>query len=253
MLNRFVGKTTLVTGGGSGIGQAAALLFAREGAQVVIADVNEAGGAATAKQIEGGGGRALFVPTDVTHAHDVEALLARTVATFGGLDCAFNNAGVSGDEMTTTECTEDNWDRVITTNLKSIWLCMKYEIPALLGHGGGAIVNTSSISGLIGLRGWPAYCASKHGIIGLTKVAALEYCQQGVRINAVCPGVIHTPMLDASFRNNPQAKDALAASEPIGRMGRPDEVAEVVAWLCSDAASFMVGSAVSVDGGFVAQ
>lgn len=253
MAERLVHRTTLVTGAGSGIGQATALLFAQEGGQVVVADQDADAGQDTVQRIHDVGGTAIFVPTDVSSPHAVAALVQRALATFGRLDCAVNNAGVSGVEASTAECSEENWDRVLATNLKGVWLCMKYEIPAMLEQGRGAIVNTSSISGLIGLAGWPAYCASKHGILGLTKVAALEYCRRGIRINAVCPGVIHTPMLEGSFRDNPQARDALAASEPIGRMGQPEEVAAAIVWLCSDAASFMVGSCVSIDGGFVAQ
>lgn len=250
---QYAGKTVLITGGGSGIGQAAALLFARAGANVVVADVNDEAGEATVRHIKEQDSQAIFVRTDVTQATDVEALVAHTVATFGRLDCAFNNAGISGEECSTVACTEDNWDRVLSINLKGIWLCMKYEIAHMLRQSSGAIVNSSSISGLIALRGWPAYVASKHGIIGLTKVAALENCQAGIRINAICPGVIETPMLAGSFRANPAAKDALAALEQIGRMGAPEEVAEAVLWLCSDAASFVLGSCLSVDDGFVAQ
>jgi NAD(P)-dependent dehydrogenase (short-subunit alcohol dehydrogenase family) len=252
MTGLVAGKVALVTGGGSGIGRASALTFAREGAKVVVADVAVEGGEETVRLIQQHGGEAIFVKTDVARAAEVEALVARAVQTYGRLDCAHNNAGIEGAAATTVDYAEDAWERVIAVNLKGVWLCMKYEIPQLLKQGGGALVNTASTAGLVGYRGGSAYVASKHGVVGLTKTAALEYAKAGVRVNAVCPGAIDTPMMGRLTGNRPQRAERMAAAEPVGRMGRPEEIAEAVVWLCSEAASFVTGHAMAVDGGLTA-
>ncbi|MBI3796039.1 MAG: SDR family oxidoreductase [Deltaproteobacteria bacterium] len=251
MANLVAGKVALVTGGGSGIGRASALTFAREGAKVVVADVAVEGGEETVRLIQQRGGEASFVKTNVSQAADVEALVARAVQTYGRLDCAHNNAGIEGAAATTVDYAEDAWERVIAINLKGVWLCMKYEIPQMLKQG-GAIVNTASTAGLVGYRGGAAYVASKHGVVGLTKTAALEYAKAGVRVNAVCPGAIDTPMMGRITGHRPQRAERMAASEPVGRMGQPEEIAEAVVWLCSEAASFVTGHAMAVDGGITA-
>jgi len=255
MADRFDGKVALVTGGSSGIGRAAALAFAHEKAKVVIADVAVEGGEETVAMIKRAGGDALFVSTDVSQASAVEALMAKVLATYGRLDCAHNNAGISsGVRAATADVPEDVWDRVIAINLKGVWLSMKYEIPLMLAHGGGAIVNMSSGFGLVGNpNGGAAYVTSKHGIVGLTKTAALEYAKAGIRINAVCPGVIRTPLIEHIMQREPQFAAQMTARHPIGRFGTVEEVAETILWLCSDAASFVTGHAMAVDGGFVAQ
>ena len=199
------------------------------------------------------GGEATFVQVDVTSASAVETLISKTVETYGRLDCAHNNAGISGGgRAPTAEYPEETWHQVIAVNLTGVWFCMKYEIPQMLQQGGGVIVNTASVAGLIGGRGLAAYVASKHGVVGLTKTAALEYAQQGIRVNCVCPGVIHTPMT-AGGLSDPERRARIIASEPMGRVGTPEEIAEAVVWLCSDAASFVTGHTMTVDGGFVAQ
>jgi NAD(P)-dependent dehydrogenase (short-subunit alcohol dehydrogenase family) len=253
MAGRVAGKVTIVTGGGSGIGRATALAFAREGAKVVVADIVIAGGEETVRMIKAAGGEAIFVKTDVVKTAEVEALVKKTVDTYGRLDCAFNNAGIEGEIAPTADCTEENWDRVVDVDLKSVWLCMKYEIQQMLKQGSGAIVNTASVAGLVGFQGIPAYVAAKHGVNGLTKTAALEYAKSGIRVNAVCPGVIQTPMVERAFRSSPQFGEAAAALEPVGRLGKPEEIAEAVVWLCSDAASFVTGLPMAVDGGLIAQ
>jgi NAD(P)-dependent dehydrogenase (short-subunit alcohol dehydrogenase family) len=253
MQGRLQGKAALVTGGASGIGRAAALAFAREGAKVVVSDVVVAGGEETVALIKAAGGEAFFVKADVAKPAEVEALIASVVAAYGRLDCALNNAGIEGVMASTVDCTEENWDRIIAVNLKGVWLCMKAEIAQMLKQGGGAIVNTASVAGLVGFAGLPAYVASKHGVVGLTKTAALEYAKSGIRINAVCPGVIQTPMLERLFQSNPQAGETIAALEPVGRLGKPEEIAEAAVWLCSDAASFVTGLPMAVDGGLIAQ
>jgi NAD(P)-dependent dehydrogenase (short-subunit alcohol dehydrogenase family) len=252
-MKRLDGKIALVTGGSSGIGRAAALAFAREGATVVIADVLIEGSEETVQMIEKSEGQAIFFRTDVSKSDEVEALIKKTAKTYGRLDCAFNNAGIGGGRAATAECTEEEWDRIININLKGVWLCMKYEIPQMLKQGGGAIVNTASVAGLVGFKGTPAYVASKHGVVGLTKAAALEYATSGIRINAVCPGVIRTPMIDRIVAARPQMEKVYTAMHPVGRLGEPEEIAEAVVWLCSDAASFVTGHAMVVDGGLVAQ
>lgn len=256
MAPNLKGKVALVTGGGSGIGRATAMAFAREGAKVAIADYVPEGGERTAKEIAAAGGQAIFIHADVADGPQVEAMVNKIVQTWGRLDCAHNNAGIEGRMANVAECTEENFDRVIAINLKGVWLCMKYEIPQMLKHGGGAIVNTASVAGLVGFRGLVAYNASKGGVVMMTKTAALEYAQQGIRVNAVCPGVIRTPMvarmLDASTLETYTEKD-LEAAEPVGRMGKPEEIAEAVVWLCSEASSFVTGLPMAVDGGWIAQ
>jgi len=247
------GKVALVTGGGSGIGRATALIFAREGAKVVVADILVAGGEETVRLIKAAGGDAVFVKTDVSKTAEVEALVNKAVATYGRLDCAHNNAGIEGATGRTPDYKEEDWDRVIRINLTGVWLCMKYEIPQMLKQGGGAIVNTASDAGLLGVPQMPAYVASKHGVVGLTKTAALEYAKSGIRVNAVCPGVINTPMVERITSQRPGRADRMAAAEPVGRMGRPEEIGEAVVWLCSDAASFVTGLPMPVDGGIIAQ
>jgi NAD(P)-dependent dehydrogenase (short-subunit alcohol dehydrogenase family) len=247
------GKVALVTGGSSGIGRAAAIAFSREGAKVVVADVQADGGNETVDMIKKSGGSAIFVKTDVSKAKEVEALVKKAVESYGRIDCAFNNAGIEGVQGPTADCTEENWDRTLGINLKGVWLCMKFEIPQMLKQGKGAIVNTASIAGRVGFVNLPAYCASKGGVIQLTKTVALEYAKAGLRINAVCPGVIKTPMIDRFTHGSKEAEAQFAAGEPVGRLGTPEEIAEAVVWLCSDRASFVTGHPMVVDGGWIAQ
>lgn len=245
-------KVALVTGASSGIGRATALVFAREGAKVVVADLNVVGGQETVQLVKTAGGEAVFVETDVSQAASVEAMVQTALDTYGRLDCAHNNAGVEGVLSRTAEQTEQDWEPVIRINLKGVWLCMKYELPHMVQQGSGAIVNTASGAGLIGVKRMAAYVASKHGVIGLTKTAALEYAKSGVRVNAVCPGVIQTAMVERVSGRRPDVLEKMIAAEPIGRSGQPEEIAESVVWLCSDAASFVTGHAMAVDGGAVA-
>src|SRR5712671_6587364 len=208
------GKIALVTGGGSGIGRATALKLAKEGAKVMIADYVPEGGERTVRMIEEAGGEASFVAADVSVTKQVEAMVAKTIASYGRIDCAFNNAGIEGRMANTVECTEETWDRTIAINLKGVWLCMKYEIPQMLKQGGGTIVNTASIAGLVGFEGLPAYNASKHGVVGLTKTAALEYAQKNIRVNCVCPGVIQTPMVARLMDSGNMNENDMRAFEP---------------------------------------
>ncbi len=247
----FKNKVALVTGGSFGIGRAAAIAFAARGAKVVVADWVEDN--ETLNIIKSAGGEVLFIKCDVSSNENVKMMIDKTVSQFGRLDYAFNNAGVEGLSAPTHECTNENWDKTIGINLKGEWLCMKYEIQQMLKQNKGTIVNNASIAGLVGFPNIPAYVASKHGIIGLTKNAALEYARSGIRVNAVCPGVIKTPMIDRFTGKNKVVEKQFESLEPVGRLGQPDEVAEAVIWLCSDASSFVTGQALAVDGGWVAQ
>ena len=252
-MKEFEGKAALVTGGGSGIGRATALAFARQGAQVVIGNRNVQRGEETVAMIRNAGGTASFKRTDVLVAAEIESLVDHAVKTYGGLDLAFNNAGVEGTVAPIVEQTEADYDAVMDVNVKGVWLSMKYEIPRMLERGGGAIVNCSSVAGLIGFPNMAIYMASKHAVIGLTKVAALEYSAKGIRINAVNPAVIETEMADRLVEGFSMKKDELIPMHPIGRLGRVEEVAEAVLWLCSRKSSFVTGHSLVVDGGFTAQ
>jgi NAD(P)-dependent dehydrogenase (short-subunit alcohol dehydrogenase family) len=247
-------KVALVTGGGSGIGRATAAAFAREGARVAIADISEQSARETADMLRVTGAEALAFTCDVAVEHQVSACVDAVVQSFGRLDCAFNNAGIEGGPpgRRLHEYEQDTWDSVVDVNLKGVWLCMRYEVAAMLtAGGGGAIVNTSSIAGLVG-AGNAGYVASKHGVLGLTRRAAIEYGADGIRVNAVCPGSIRTPMLERLFRAAPQREASLLEQTPLRRFGRPEEVAEAVVWLCSDAASFVTGHPLVIDGGWLA-
>jgi NAD(P)-dependent dehydrogenase (short-subunit alcohol dehydrogenase family) len=253
MPGKLEGRVALVTGGSAGIGRATAIAFAREGARVVVSDVDAPGGEETQRLIAGEGGEAIYVEADVSKEAEVQALIGRTIAEYDRLDYAFNNAGIEGATAPTAECTGENWDRVIDINLKGAWLCMKYEIPEMIRAGGGAIVNCSSIAGVIGFPGIPAYTASKHGLLGLTRAAALEYATRGIRVNAVCPGVIRTAMVERFTGGSAEAEVRLVSGEPMERMGTPEEVASAVLWLCSEGAAFVTGHPLMVDGGWVAR
>lgn len=252
MQNTFEGKVTLVTGGGGGIGRATALAFARAGARVAVVDMAAAVGVETVQCIESAGGHAVFIQADVTIAAEVEAMVAATVQAFGRIDCAFNNAGIEEEHMRLADCTEAVFDRIINVNVKGVWLCMKYQLAQMMKQGGGSIVNTASVAGLVGAPKMSAYSGSKHAVLGLTKSAALEYGRKNIRVNAVCPGVIRTAMFDRAVLADPKVGPSVAQLHPIGRIGEPEEVAAVVLWLCSDAASFVTGHAHTVDGGLTA-
>ena len=252
-MKEFDGKVALVTGGGSGIGRATAIAFAREGAKVVIGDRNVQRGEETVSMTRDAGGTANFRRADVVVAGDVKALVGHAVTTYGRLDIAFNNAGTEGDIAPLVEQTEANYDAVMDINVKGVWLSMKYEIPRMLERGGGAIVNCSSVAGLVGFPNVGIYIASKHAVIGLTKTAALEYSAQGIRVNAVNPAMIDTEMVDRLAAGLNMKKDELTPLHPIGRLGQVEEVAEAVLWLCSARSSFVTGHSLIVDGGFTAR
>jgi len=245
------GRVALITGAGSGIGRATALAFAREGYATVVADVAEEQGRATATDCGRLGQQSRFICCDVSDKASVRRLIAETVASFGRLDAAFNNAGTLGELAQTGDCSTSNFDRVIAVNLRGTWLCMRQELRQMAKQeSGGAIVNCSSVAGLVGFPGIPAYVASKHGVVGLTRAAALEYGRQKVRVNAVCPGPIQTAMLDQLMPGVPGGEEALVKLEPVGRIGAPDDISAAVVWLCSPEASFVTGQAIAVDGGW---
>jgi len=253
MAEEFKGKVALITGGASGIGRAAALSFARAGAKIVIGDMTLETGEETVGMIKQSGGEAVFLKADVSKAKEVENLINTAVENYGRLDCACNNAGIEGDTISLVDCSEENWDLTLNINLKGIWLCLKYEIPQMLKQSAGAIVNISSAMGLVAHEHIAPYVASKHGVIGLTKAAALEYAGTGIRVNAVCPGNTQTPIIERVIQDHPEIAEALKANTPGGRFARPEEIANAVLWLCSDAASYVTGHAMVVDGGFTVQ
>jgi NAD(P)-dependent dehydrogenase (short-subunit alcohol dehydrogenase family) len=253
MATQFTGKVALVTGGASGIGRATALALGREGARVNVSDVNTAGGEETVRLMKTAGGDASFIRCDVSSAAQVKELIDRVVTSCGRLDCAVNAGGIEGKAGGVTNDTEENFDAVIGVNLRGVWLCLKYEITQMLAQGGGAIVNLSSVAGIVGSPRSSAYCAAKHGVIGLTRSAALEFGKSGIRVNAICPGAVDTPMMERIYVQVPRMRTATPQAHPVARMAQPEEIAAAALWLCSDAASFVTGCVLPVDGGMTAQ
>jgi NAD(P)-dependent dehydrogenase (short-subunit alcohol dehydrogenase family) len=253
MDSSFSGKVALVTGAGSGIGRATSIAFAEHGSKVIVVDRNTDGGDETVEMIRKAGGEATLVLADVSDAAAVEAMVAKTVETYGHLDFAYNNAGIEGETGTVVDGDEAHWDRVIDVNLKGTWLCMRAELKQMLAQGRGVIVNCASIAGLVGFAGSAPYVASKHGVIGLTRTVALEVAETGIRVNAICPGVIATAMVERALGDSAEALVAANGMQPVGRMGKPEEISSAVLWLCSDGAAFTTGEALVVDGGYVAR
>ncbi len=251
-MNQFVGKVVLITGAGSGIGRATAIAFAENGARVVVSDVNEAGGNKTVAHIKDQSGEAIFVQTDVTQADQVANLIETTINQYSRLDVAVNNAGIGGVRARTANYPEDVWQQVIDVNLTGVWTCMKYELPQMLKQGGGSIVNLASVAGLVGFPGHAAYAATKHAVIGLTKTAALEYVRKRIRVNAVCPAFTETPMVEEMMETTPAFEEKLVSAIPARRLGKPEEIAAAILYLCSEQAGFITGHALTLDGGLVA-
>ncbi len=251
MAGDFYGKVVIVTGGGYGIGRAASLGFAKRGAKVVVADMDIQNGEETVRLIEEGGGKALLIKVDVSKELEVKNLIQKTIETYGRLDCAFNNAGIHKVFVPSIEFNESDWNEIMEINLKGVWLCMKYEIPPMLNQGKGAIVNTSSAAGLIAAPSNPAYPASKHGVVGLTKSIAIEFARRGIRVNCICPGPTRTGMHESLMAIAPHIVEKMNEKVPMGRIAEPEEVAAAAIWLCSDEASYITGHALPVDGGLV--
>ena len=253
MAGLLEGKTIIITGGSTGIGRATSIRAAEQGAAVVIADINKDEAQITCDTIKATNGNVMFVETDVTDSNAIKALIAKTVETHGDLHGAFNNAGIEGKFANITSITEEEFDLTVNVDLKAVWMCVKYEIEQFLSQGvGGSIVSTASVAGLVGTRGGSAYCAAKHGVVGLTKCAALEFARKKIRVNAVCPGVIRTPMVERMLENTGVPEDSFTAQEPMNRLGEPLEIADAVVWLLSEQASFVTGIAMPVDGGYTA-
>lgn len=247
----FEGKTALVTGSSFGIGRATAIAFAKRGANIVLSDIQP--DETTGNEIKAAGSESIFVKCDVADASQVQHLINKAIEAFGRVDFAFNNAGIEGSSAPLADCTDKNWNRIIGINLTGVFNCMRAELQVMQKQGSGVIVNNASIAGLVGFQGAPAYVASKHGVVGLTKNAALDTAKLGIRVNAVCPGVIQTPMIDRATADNPEMLDMLKAGEPVGRLGEPEEIAETVVFLCTEGAGFITGQAIAVDGGWTTQ
>ena len=249
-MNLFKDKVVLITGAASGIGQATALAFAKEGAHIALCDIQENKGIETAKLVEKLGGTSMYIHCNISEEEHVKSMIDTVIDKWGRIDCAFNNAGIEGTPRPSHECTLQDWNKILDVNLKGTWLCMKHEIKAMLENSGGTIVNCSSIAGLVGFVDLAPYTASKHGVIGLTKTAALEYAKKNIRINAVCPGPIDTPMLERFTHND---NTEFETTDPMGRVGQPEEIAEAVLWLSSPRSSYVTGQALAIDGGWITQ
>jgi NAD(P)-dependent dehydrogenase (short-subunit alcohol dehydrogenase family) len=254
MSRKLEGKIALVTGGGGGIGRATCLAYAREGAKVAVVDVDGAAAVDVAKAVAGSGGEAIAIVADVSRSEQVAAMMEQVVARFGRLDIAFNNAGIDIEHLPLAQTSEEDFDRLMSINVKGVWLCMKFEIAQMLKQGeGGAIVNTSSIGGLIGAPRQPIYGSTKHAVLGMTKAAAVEYGRKGIRINAVCPGIIRTEMTERAIAREPRRKTYIEQAHPIGRLGEAEDIARSVVFLSSEDAAFVLGHSLAVDGGFTAR